>query len=165
MKTLSNNSGFTLIEVSLVVVILSTIVAFFVPNAISQYNSTATRLAAATTAKQMTDICNASTSYQADKGTNATKISDLTGATPPYLKAMPIPSQGVTPFTDAFTVAGSTSTLTTATTSTNICSKLNELYAGGEAGAAPPIATTATLDMQCYGAVGGPYTITMRVYE
>lgn len=145
-------------------VILGLVIAITAPILMNQYRKWVVQSSAEQVADQMHNLQKASIDYQITYNTQANGITGdattLVGSG--ELANIPIPPADVDPYSWD---SAATPTIYAATTTgvKDICSKLNELYAGSNTDADPLPAASATHNLQCYGAAA-PYNIRMRMY-
>lgn len=147
-----NNRGFTLIELVVAMVIFGLIIALTTPILIIQYQKWTAQAAAEQTVGQLNDIYSAAQLYAFTRGSQATDIvgtpTSLVDAG--FLTSAPVPANNVSVFVWDATGAPTVIVKTT-TNSTEICSKINELYAGMNADETPDTTVNANKNIQCFG--------------
>lgn len=161
--------GFTLVEVLIVLIMIGVIAWLFISNFSNPIKSGTTQASANKIAEDMRSIADATDKYIVEKQTNPLGVSHATAGLLEnnYLKFAPIPTSVNTAYVwDETTYTGASSwgtaladtALTTTTTSTALCQKINEMFTGAAATAVPPASFSKTLDLQCVGAAA-PHTI------
>ena len=169
-----NQKGFTLVEMLIVIALiaLAAVIMFGVLG--NSYGDASVKQSATKLGDDMRAVNDASQKYMVDKGSEATALSGAGTALVDsgYMTMIPVApsSAGATPYAwDTSTYKGwsnaaNNDTVVKSTiTSTPICQKINELFAGLAAGAAVPGAIDYTKDLQCFGAAS-PYTVVKSLY-
>jgi len=162
--------GFTLMELLIGILILGLLIAA----ASTAYNKligdSSPRTAAEAIGKDMQEIFTTAQTSYAKNSAEITALTDLTNSGALITLPAP-PTQAVTattPYvydTSTYTGWGSTAadsvvSLTNVTKDT--CSKIQEVFDGGVAGADPPASIDYTKQFQCFGT--GPYTAIQPIY-
>lgn len=162
--------GFTLMELLICIVILGLLIAATATAYNKLIGDASPRTAAMAIAKDMKEVYQTSQKSYVDHSTEISALTDLTSGG--YLMTLPTsPNQAVTATTPyvfdnaSYTGWGSTAadsvvSLTNVTKDT--CSKIQEVFNAGAAGADPPAAIDYTKQFQCFGA--GPYTAVQPIY-
>lgn len=179
---MQNKKGFTLIELLVVLVILGLIISLMFGIGGNIFGESSVKTSAAKVADDFRAVSDAAQRYQADKATKATAMSGAATALleSGYITTLPSPPSSVYYPGDNTSLAYQWDTTTFAsgwgsstaaavvlhaqTDSVDVCSKINELFAGGTSGATPPttVNSPTVKDIQCYGS--GPYDIVKPVY-
>lgn len=183
-NVLRNNSGFTMIEMLIVIILIGFVITFLFNYLGNAFKGAASQQAASKIADDMRTINDAGARYQMEQATNATALT--TAATSlavkvstsgtPYIVTIPSPpTTGTTSGTSIYTwdaatytgwgTAAADSVITLpGITSIDVCEQINSQFAGIAANTTPPAAVDFTKDVQCFGPAGGPYTALKTVY-
>lgn len=179
-KTPKGQKGFTLVEMIIVIALAAVVIGMLFSVLGDYYTQGTTKSAAGKSVDDLNTISTAAQTYKIDKAAEMTTagVAGVTAlVTAQYLTQAPVAPNpfstadyeiDTTTYTQWGTVAAdTTATLTAANTllTTEVCAKVNELFAGAAAGAVPAAAPVGTKDVQCVGAAGGPYTIVKPIYK
>lgn len=175
---ISNNRGFTLIEMIIVIVLVGGLMAILVPKIVNQFQTSATQNARNEIIDMMRSIDDGAqlnlTKYTTEISTLAQLVS--TG----ILRTDPVPPPeaqdsnytgtyayqiDTSSFTTQFgTAAPDTVALLTGVTY-DVCVSINEKFGLTSGGAAPPTTVSAGKDPQCFGTGGtSGYTVLKVIY-
>lgn len=168
-STLRNRKGFTLLELLVALVIAGLLIAVGATAYNNIIGDSSPRAAALGVAKDMEEIFKMSHKNLADKTAEPTDLTTLT--TNGYLTAIPTPpaeasSANYAWDTTTYTgwAGGSADTVVKLTgVSLGACQKINEIFNGAAANAAPAVAVDTTKKLQCFGA-GPTYTTLTPIF-
>lgn len=162
--------GFTLMELVIAMAIFGLLIAICSPTLVTAYTEWNNQAAAEQIANNLTDMNQAATHFAVKNGTQAADIGSgagtlVGGGMLTGIPTSPSSASGYTWDTSytGWSSAAVDAVVKTSTASRPICSKFNELFAGGAAGADPPAAVNYGRNQQCFGS--GPYTILMTMYQ
>lgn len=183
-KNLSNQKGFTLIEVIIVIVLIGGLAAFFVPKLVSTGAENSAKSGANIVIEDMRAISEAGVAY-ATKTTqevaNTTNIETKLVAGN-YLASSPVPKADLkdsaytgtgysyainnSTYTTEFGTASADTVVTISGVTQQVCQKIDENFGVIAAWATPPAAVTAGKDPQCFGSGGATgYTVIKLLYS